>query len=164
MPPDGTSIYVAWRHQYLWHFRHWHGLGILHPLFGPIAARIFRCQYRGGGRAVRGIRHSGSFLRWRCGKVFATSATTTGFSRIDDRTLTVSVDVTRDNVEISSYCIITALNYGKAEVGRREFLIEPGGDRTKRFSVDIPTRDVAVAGTVYGCSDNPPSYLKPLSK
>ena len=57
-----------------------------------------------------------------------------------------------------------ALNYGKAEVGRREFLIEPGGDRTKRFSVDIPTRDVAVAGTVYGCSDNPPSYLKPLSK
>ena len=93
-----------------------------------------------------------------------TSATTTGFSRIDDRTLTVSVDVTRDNVEIPSYCIITALNYGKAEVGRREFLIEPGGDRTKRFSVDIPTRDVAVAGTVYGCSDNPPSYLKPLSK
>ena len=92
------------------------------------------------------------------------SATTTGFSRIDDRTLTVSVDVTRDNVEIPSYCIITALNYGKAEVGRREFLIEPGGDRTKRFSVDIPTRDVAVAGTVYGCSDNPPSYLKPLSK
>ena len=81
------------------------------------------------------------------------SATTTGFSRIDDRTLTVSVDVTRDNVEIPSYCI-----------GRREFLIEPGGDRTKRFSVDIPTRDVAVAGTVYGCSDNPPSYLKPLSK
>ena len=79
------------------------------------------------------------------------SATTTGFSRID-------------NVEIPSYCIITALNYGKAEVGRREFLIEPGGDRTKRFSVDIPTRDVAVAGTVYGCSDNPPSYLKPLSK
>ena len=77
---------------------------------------------------------------------------------------TVSVDVTRDNVEIPSYCIITALNYGKAEVGRREFLIEPGGDRTKRFSVDIPTRDVAVAGTVYGCSDNPPSYLKPLSK
>ena len=35
------------------------------------------------------------------------SATTTGFSRIDDRTLTVSVDVTRDNVEIPSYCIIT---------------------------------------------------------
>ena len=87
------------------------------------------------------------------------SATTTGFSRIADRTLTVSVDV-----EVPSYCIITALNYGKAEVGRREFLIEPGGDRTKRFSVDIPTRDVAVAGTVYGCSDNPPSYLKPLSK
>ena len=41
------------------------------------------------------------------------SATTTGFSRIDDRTLTVSVDVTRENVEVPSYCIITALNYGK---------------------------------------------------
>lgn len=87
------------------------------------------------------------------------SATTAGFSRVDDRTLKISVDVTRKNTEQPSYCIVTALNYDKAEVGRREFLIEPGGQRTERFSVDIPSRDLPVAGTVYGCADNPPAYL-----
>ncbi|MDO5076407.1 DUF4307 domain-containing protein [Corynebacterium sp.] len=87
------------------------------------------------------------------------SATQSGFERIDDNTLRISVDVTRKNTDEATYCIVTALNYDKAEVGRREFRIEPGGDRTERFQVEIPTRDVPVAGTVYGCHNNVPAYL-----
>lgn len=79
--------------------------------------------------------------------------------RIDDQTMRLWVDVTRDNVDDPSYCIVTSLNYGMAEVGRRELLIEPGGDQIQRFEVDIPSRDLPVSGGVYGCSTEIPSYL-----
>ncbi|MDO4685849.1 MAG: DUF4307 domain-containing protein [Corynebacterium sp.] len=87
------------------------------------------------------------------------TASQAGFERIDDRTLRLSVDVTRKNTDVAAYCIVTALNYDKAEVGRREFRIEPGGNPTERFQIDIPTRDLPVAGTIYGCHDNVPPHL-----
>lgn len=87
------------------------------------------------------------------------SATTAGFELVDDTTLRVNVDVSRDNPNVTSYCIITSMNYDKAEVGRREFVIEPGGAKTQRFQVDIPSRDVPVAGKVYGCSTKLPAHL-----
>lgn len=87
------------------------------------------------------------------------TATQAGFERIADDRLRISVDVTRKNTDEATYCIVTALNYDKAEVGRREFRIEPGGNTTERFQVEIPTRDLPVAGTVYGCHNNVPSYL-----
>lgn len=80
--------------------------------------------------------------------------------RIDDSTMRLWVDVTRENPDEPSYCIISAINYDMAEVGRRELLIEPGGDPIQRFQVDIPTRELAVSGSVYGCSTIIPSYLK----
>ncbi|MDU0478237.1 DUF4307 domain-containing protein [Staphylococcus chromogenes] len=89
------------------------------------------------------------------------SATTANFVRIDDRRLGVDIDVDRDDVSVPSFCIITAMNYDKAEIGRREFLIEPGGNKVQRMHVEIPTRDVPVAAKVYGCATEIPSYLKP---
>ena len=68
--------------------------------------------------------------------------------RIDDQTMRLWVDVTREDTTVPSYCIVTSLNYGMAEVGRREFLIEPGGDHIQRFEVDIPSRDLPVSGGV----------------
>ncbi|MEJ5997187.1 DUF4307 domain-containing protein [Corynebacterium sp. H130] len=87
------------------------------------------------------------------------SATTAGYELVDDQTLRVKVDVSRDDPEKQAYCIITSMNYDKAEVGRREFVIEPGGASTQRFEVDIPSRDVPVAGKVYGCSSKLPAHL-----
>lgn len=89
------------------------------------------------------------------------SATTANFKRTDDRTLNVDVDVNRDDPNVRSYCIVTAMNYDKAEIGRREFVIEPGGNKVQRFNVDIPSRDVPVAAKIYGCSTEVPKYLKP---
>lgn len=87
------------------------------------------------------------------------SATTAGYEQNGDRALKVNVDVTRKDVDKPAYCIVTAMNYDKAEVGRREFVIPTGGSKTQRMTVDIPTRDVPVAGKVYGCSDKLPAHL-----
>ncbi|MEZ2189383.1 DUF4307 domain-containing protein [Corynebacterium sp. CCM 9204] len=88
------------------------------------------------------------------------NATTSGFERAEDEsTLRVFVDVTRKNTEADSYCIIQALDYDKIEVGRREFMIPAGGDATERYTVDVPTRGLPVAGKVYGCHEKVPAYL-----
>lgn len=79
--------------------------------------------------------------------------------RVDDRTMRVWVDITRTDTEVDSYCIVTALNYAMAEVGRREVLLPAGGDDVQRLAVDVPTRDYPVAGSVYGCSTDNPTYM-----
>ncbi|PRQ12396.1 DUF4307 domain-containing protein [Corynebacterium sp. 13CS0277] len=87
------------------------------------------------------------------------SATPAGFERTADDVLRLNVDVTRKNPEVDSYCIVTAQNYQVEEVGRREFVIPAGGPKVQRFQVDIPTRDLPVAGRVYGCAEGVPDYL-----
>ncbi len=79
--------------------------------------------------------------------------------RTADDNMRIWVDVTRKDPEVLSYCIVTALNYEMAEVGRREILVEAGGDALQRFQVDIPSRDLPVSGSVYGCSTSIPPYL-----
>ena len=78
---------------------------------------------------------------------------------VDDSTMRLWIDVTRKNPEIPSYCIVTALNYSFAEVGRREVAIPAGGEKLTRISVDLPVREPGVSGRVYGCSEDIPFYL-----
>ncbi|APT84432.1 DUF4307 domain-containing protein [Corynebacterium aquilae] len=92
------------------------------------------------------------------------SATPGGFERTNDTTLLLNVDVTRKNTDVDSYCIVTAQNYNVEEVGRREFIIPAGGPKVQRFQVEIPSREMPVAGRVYGCSENPPHYLTDLAR
>ncbi|KQB83656.1 DUF4307 domain-containing protein [Corynebacterium oculi] len=86
-------------------------------------------------------------------------ASMTNFERVDDATMHLDIDVTRNQPDVPSYCIVTAMNYDKAEVGRREVLISAGGPETQRMAVEIPTRDRAVSGSVYGCSTQIPAYM-----
>lgn len=81
------------------------------------------------------------------------------FERIDDDTFQMDVDVTRENPEEATYCIVTALDYSHAEVGRREILVEPSSDTVVRITTQIPTREPAVSGGVYGCSTTIPSHM-----
>ena len=78
---------------------------------------------------------------------------------LSDDTARVWVDITRNRVEEPAYCIVQAFDYSKAEVGRREIAVPAGGEAAQRVAVDIPTNHPAVAGGVYGCSGNIPSYL-----
>lgn len=87
------------------------------------------------------------------------SASMGAFERIDDHTFQLDVDVSRDNVDEPSYCIVTALNYSHAEVGRREVLVKPGGNSVIRITTTIPTREPAVSGGIYGCSTVIPQHM-----
>ncbi len=78
---------------------------------------------------------------------------------IDDHTLRVWVDVTRNRPDEPAYCVVQAFNYNKAEVGRRDIPLAPDGVDTQRIAVDIPTNHRAVSGDAYGCSSNVPDYL-----
>ncbi len=78
---------------------------------------------------------------------------------IDDSTTRVWIDVTRKDPSVPSYCIVTALDYGFAEVGRREVALPAGGEEMTRIGVDVPVRAPGVSGRVYGCSEDIPFYM-----
>lgn len=90
----------------------------------------------------------------------AVSITMASHERVDDSTMRLWVDVTRDDTTVPSYCIVTAIDYSMAEVGRRELLIPTGGNAVQRIQVDIPSRDLPVSGGVYGCSTTIPSHMQ----
>lgn len=79
----------------------------------------------------------------------------------EDDVFIFTLDVTRDDPSVDSYCIIYALDYNVAEVGRREVFIPAGGASTVRMDIPIHTRGEAVAGDVYGCSTTIPAHLAP---
>ncbi|RAV31930.1 DUF4307 domain-containing protein [Corynebacterium heidelbergense] len=80
---------------------------------------------------------------------------------ISDDRLQMRVDVTRDDPNAASYCIVKALDYDKNEVGRRGFVVPAGGPKTARMMVDVQTTSRGYAGAVYGCSDKVPNFLTP---
>lgn len=82
-----------------------------------------------------------------------------GSERLDDSTMRVWADVARKDVDQQAFCIVTALNYSMAEVGRTEFLVPAGGHNNFRYEIDIPTYEAAHAGKVYGCGTDVPFYL-----
>ncbi|MDO4761362.1 MAG: DUF4307 domain-containing protein [Corynebacterium sp.] len=79
--------------------------------------------------------------------------------RIDDSSIKVVADISRKDTSKPAYCIVTALNYEMAEVGRREVYVPAGGLELARWEIDVPTREPAVSGGAYGCSDTIPFYL-----
>ncbi|MDO4910623.1 MAG: DUF4307 domain-containing protein [Corynebacterium sp.] len=88
------------------------------------------------------------------------TATERGFQTDSEDQLTLFMDVTRTTPEMDSFCVVRALDYDKTEVGRREIFIPAGSAPTVKLSVPISTRVRAVAGDIYGCGTNIPSYLK----
>ena len=83
---------------------------------------------------------------------------------IDDSTGRLWIDVTRKDPSVPSYCIVTAVDYSHAEVGRREVILPAGGEKHQRIPVDLPLREPLVSGRIYGCSENLPFYMDPESK
>ena len=87
------------------------------------------------------------------------SASLVTYERLDDETMRLWVDISREDPSQPSYCIVTALNYAMAEVGRREVIMPAGGEQQTRVQVDVPTRDYPVSGGVYGCSTAMEPYM-----
>lgn len=83
--------------------------------------------------------------------------------RIDDSTGRLWIDVDRKDPSQPAYCIVTAVDYSHAEVGRREVILPAGGEKHERLAVELPVREPLVSGRIYGCSDNMPFYMDPDS-
>lgn len=97
--------------------------------------------------------------QWRNSSDADVSGTAAGFEVTSDDRIQMNLDITRDDADKPAYCVVTAMNYDKAEVGRREAVVAGGGSDTTRLTVAIPTHERAVAADVYGCSTVFPSYL-----
>ncbi|WP_273408965.1 DUF4307 domain-containing protein [Corynebacterium ureicelerivorans] len=83
--------------------------------------------------------------------------------RLDDTTGRLWIDVTRKHPDTPAYCIVTAVDYSHAEVGRREVILPAGAEEHSRIAVDLPVREPLVSGRIYGCSENLPFYMDPES-
>ncbi|MBV7295701.1 DUF4307 domain-containing protein [Corynebacterium sp. TAE3-ERU12] len=91
------------------------------------------------------------------------TATPAGWARAEGHEEDVfifTLDVTREQPEQDAYCIIYALNYDMAEVGRRDVIVPGSNEPTVRLDVPVRTREQAVAGDVYGCSTDMPALLQ----
>lgn len=79
--------------------------------------------------------------------------------RLDDETARLWVDINRKDTSKDSYCVVYAVDYEHAEIGRREVVIPAGGEALQRVAVEMPTREPIASGRVYGCAQDIPSYM-----
>lgn len=101
------------------------------------------------------------FSQFRNSTSADTTGTAAGHEAVDDTTMRMSLDITRDDPERAGYCVVTALDESLTEIGRREAVVAAGGSENTRLVVDIRTNGEPVAADVYGCSSVFPSYLDP---
>lgn len=79
--------------------------------------------------------------------------------RVDDSTARLYIDVNRKDTTKDAYCIVFAVDYNHAEIGRREVILPAGGEAHQQLAVDVPTRSPVVSGRIYGCSQDIPFYM-----
>jgi hypothetical protein len=82
-----------------------------------------------------------------------------GYQLIDDETVQVTVSVTRDDPARPVVCIVRARSIDGSETGRREVLVPPSEQATVQVTSIVKTSRPPVAGDVYGCGTDVPSYL-----
>ncbi|MDZ4266676.1 MAG: DUF4307 domain-containing protein [Mycobacterium sp.] len=82
-----------------------------------------------------------------------------GYRIVDDKTVEVTVSVTRDDPSQPVVCIVRARSYDGTETGRREVLVAPSTATTVQVRTVVTTSRPAVVGDVYGCGSDVPPYL-----
>lgn len=85
----------------------------------------------------------------------------TGFVLVDDRTLELRFDVTRDDPSQPAVCIVRARALDGSEAGRREVLVPASSSAITSVQTDVTTAAPPVAGDVYGCSLTVPPWFAP---
>ncbi|MCP2165692.1 DUF4307 domain-containing protein [Goodfellowiella coeruleoviolacea] len=82
----------------------------------------------------------------------------TSFEVVDDNSVRVAFEVTRDQPDQAAVCVIDARAQDGDESGRKEVLVPPGNVTTQLTTV-LHTSKRAVLGEVFGCSYQVPAYL-----
>lgn len=93
-----------------------------------------------------------SFASWRVLSIAdeQVTATVVGFKVIDDRTTTISFDVTKPP-SVTVVCTVHAQNLKKALVGSAQVTVPPSTERTTNQQATIKTTTGAVAALVQDC-------------
>jgi len=81
------------------------------------------------------------------------------FKVLDDRTVSVTISVTRKNPQRPVVCIVRARSQDGAETGRREILVGPGQTKTIQVTTTVASYKTPYVGDVYGCGTDVPGYL-----
>jgi hypothetical protein len=81
------------------------------------------------------------------------------YQLLDDRTVEVTVGVTREDPSQPVVCIVRARSIDGSETGRREILVPPSTQATVQVKALVKTTRPAAVGDVYGCGTNVPGYL-----
>jgi Domain of unknown function (DUF4307) len=82
-----------------------------------------------------------------------------GYQLVDAETVQVTITVTRDDPSRPVVCIVRARSIDGSETGRREVLVAPSAQKTVQVRTVVKTSRPPVAGDVYGCGTDVPSYL-----
>ncbi len=82
-----------------------------------------------------------------------------GYRLIDDRTVEVTITVTRADPSRPAVCIVRGRSKDGSETGRREVLVPPSTQESMQVTTVIKTSRPPVMGDVYGCGFDVPGYL-----
>lgn len=82
-----------------------------------------------------------------------------GYRLIDDRTVEVTVSVTRKDPSQPAVCIVRARSKDGSETGRREIFVAPSQQATVQVTTIVKASRPPVIGDVYGCGLDVPPYL-----
>lgn len=79
---------------------------------------------------------------------------------LDDRTVAVTISVTRKNPATPVVCIVRARSRDGSETGRREILVGPSDERTVQVTATVTSFQRPYVGDIYGCGTEVPPYLQ----
>jgi Domain of unknown function (DUF4307) len=83
-----------------------------------------------------------------------------GYRLIDERTVSVTISVTRSDPSRPVECILRVRAKDGKETGRREVLVPPAQTTTVQVTAIVKSNQPAVTGDVYGCGTDVPAYLR----
>lgn len=78
---------------------------------------------------------------------------------LDDQTVSVTINVTREDPSRPVSCIVRARSHDGAETGRREILVPPSGSTGVQVTTTVKSYKRPFVGDIYGCGTAVPSYL-----
>lgn len=79
---------------------------------------------------------------------------------LDDKTVSVTISVTRKDPALPVVCIVRARSRDGAETGRREFIVGPSSARTVQVTQTVESYQRPLVGDIYGCGTEIPPYLQ----
>lgn len=84
---------------------------------------------------------------------------TAGFEILDDRTVAVTISVSRKDPSRPVVCIVRSRSKDGVETGRREVLVAASRAKTVQVKTTVSSFKRAFVGDVYGCGPDVPGYL-----